>query len=125
MTSGGLEFGAYDFTSPAPLESIGTLLVKCPQGLAFRIRMDAGQGPSLDFSPRFMESTATNARIAYNLYVDPSRTLIWGNGDRSTMVFSGVGSGFPIQIPIFGRVFPGQPVPPGAYQDRVTITLEW
>ena len=125
LASGGLEFGVYDFSSPAPLDTIGTILVNCSQGLTFRIRLDAGRNSGLGFSPRFMQSAAANARIAYNLYIDPSRSMIWGNGDQSTSAFSGVGVGIAMQIPVFGRVFPAQIVPPGAYQDRVTITVEW
>jgi spore coat protein U-like protein len=124
VTSGGIEFGAYDFTSSAPLDTTGSILVNCPRGLTFRIRMDAGRNSGLSFNPRFMRSAA-NARIAYNIYIDPSHVSVWGSGDQATEVFRGVGAGVPLQIPVFGRIFAGQPAAPGDYRDSLTIILDW
>lgn len=125
LGAGGLSFGAYDFTSPAPLDSTGSIQVSCPRGLQFRVRMDAGRNSALAFSPRYMLLAGGSARISYNVYIDSSRSLVWGDGAYGTTVFSGVGIGVPVPITVFGRIFAGQAVPPGVYQDRVTLTVEW
>lgn len=127
----GLAFGAYDPFSPVPLDSMGTVLVSCsgtPGSLvAYTVRL--GTGGSGSFAARRMRGNGPWS-LDYNLYVNPARSLVWGDGNGGSQV---VGEAFrlahhrPVNRvhAIHGRLFPRQNVAPGPYADTLVLTLEF
>ena len=65
------------------------------------------------------------ASMEYNLYLDPSRVQIWGDGTGESQVVAGVNPGIPQDIAVYGRIFGGQNLAVGDYRDSVTIIIEW
>jgi spore coat protein U-like protein len=65
--------------------------------------------------------------LNYNLYVDPARTLVWGDGTGATATVSGVREvkGRPVffDYAVYGRVFADQAPPPGSYTDTILVTV--
>jgi len=66
--------------------------------------------------------SADGSLVAYRL----STTLdgpLWGDGSAGTAVWSGVGTGATVSVPMYGMV-PVQSTPaPGDYRDTVTATV--
>ena len=69
-----------------------------------------------------MMSPQFGALLQYNLYTDPARTEIWGDGQFGVTV-PGAGNGTTQSFPVYGRVFPGQVVPSGPYSDYIQVTV--
>lgn len=110
---------------PTPLNVTGLMMVRCvAQPGSFTVIM--GPGGSGDQLNRTMFSGPTNT-LAYNIYRDPARTLIWGDGTLPTVTRSGVRNrrGRPSWFfyPYFGRVYANQAPNSGFYTDSIVTTV--
>jgi len=108
------------------LSSIAYIRVACSDDTPigrYKIALTRGKGRS--FFPRFMKSD--KSRVAYNLYIDPGRSIIWGNG-RKGSVLQGVGPCTelaPCTHVIYGKanILSKQKIKSGEFQDRVRVVL--
>jgi len=136
ISATGVSFGAYDAAMTAPTDSTGAVDVTCTylppgKGASVNFAIQLSQGLAGSYAPRTLGSAAGS--LSYNLYLDPARSLIWGNGLGSTGVAAGkvtvgpgVGNGTRSQsFPIYGRVPPLQVVGAGTYADSITVTIEF
>jgi spore coat protein U-like protein len=118
-----LDFGIYNPGSAAPLDVAGNLDVRCVGGAgSFVVTISPGTNGS--FFPRQLASGPY--LMQYNLYSDPARSQIWGDGTGGTSVNSGnkpsAGKPLSFSFPIYGRIFPRQSVAAGVYSDSLLVT---
>lgn len=124
----GMEFGDYWPTDARHRDSTGEIRVSCqgePGQMLYRIRLSSGNSGS--FAARAMSGGGT---LNYNLFRDPARSRVWGDGSSGTEVVVGWlvnprGDG-PVSRRhlVYGRLFAGQGVIPGAYVDLIQVTVE-
>lgn len=132
----GVAFGSYDIVAPLPTDSNGSLELVCtyvpsPGGPPPIINVYFSAGASGTFTDRRMMS-ATDA-LRYNLYMDPARSLIWGDGAAGTAFQSvsiragpGVGNATRTELfTIYGRIPARQSVDSGDYTDTIVVTVEF
>jgi spore coat protein U-like protein len=112
----GVSFGSYDVFNTQPLDISGTINVSCDSSTSYSLSLSSGSG---SFTTRLMTSGVN--RLAYNLYQDPTRLTIWGDGAGGTSMVNATGLG--AAYPVFGRIRALQNVPVGAYADTITVTL--
>jgi spore coat protein U-like protein len=115
--SGSLAFGTYDGFSTTPLDTTAQLSLKCPASNAPQVWISKGN--SATYTPRTLLS-GTQA-LPYNVYLDPARTVIWGDGTGGTSVFAPPKGN--AQTTIYGRIPAGQDVVPGMYTDDLVVTV--
>jgi spore coat protein U-like protein len=120
----GVSFGSYDVFDLAPLDSTGVLTFVCnglSQGDALAIALSAG-GASSPYSRRMARP---GAHLAYNLFLDPARTAVWGDGAGGSALYGPVTppSGVSQTVIIYGRVPARQNVSVGLYADTVIATI--
>jgi spore coat protein U-like protein len=62
-------------------------------------------------------------QLNYNLFVDASRVVVWGDGSggSSTVALTAAAA----DIPVYGRVPGGQNVPAGSYIDTIVVTVTY
>jgi spore coat protein U-like protein len=75
-----------------------------------------------------MTSALTATPLAYDLYMDPSRTLRWGGAPTEAIIVSGSGMNTPVARSVYGRVeAPDAEAadPANNYQDAVTLSVTW
>jgi spore coat protein U-like protein len=136
LAATGVSFGAYDAALATPSDSVGSVTVTCshvPPGggdsVSYALMLSPGFAGT--FAPRTLVSTG--GALQYNLYTDPARRTIWGNGIGGTGIVSGrltvgrgVGNSTRSQTyPIYGRIPPLQSVGTGNYLDTITVTIEF
>ena len=65
--------------------------------------------------------------LGYNLYMDASRTTIWGDGTSGTSAYSrnNPPNGTNVSLPVYGRVGAAQDVSAGTYSDTVLATINF
>ncbi len=118
-----VDFGIYNPGAAASLDVTGSVDVRCT-GNAGTFVLTISQSSSGGFAPRRMVSGPY--LMEYNLYADPARQLIWGDGTGGTVVNSGekTSAGPPVSFsfPIYGRIFPRQSVGAGFYTDTLLVT---
>jgi spore coat protein U-like protein len=116
-----LDFGSVGLLNTAR-NGTSTISVQCVSGTPYKVGLDGGLHSGSDISARRM-AQGTNS-VAYQLYRDAARTLVWGNTPGSDMV-AATGTGSPQILTVYGQV-PAQPTPPaGTYQDTVVVSVTY
>lgn len=135
VTAVGVNFGVYDPYLTAPDDSVGEIAVTCTHvsgpaiDVRYTVTLSTGGGGS--FAPRRLR--AGTALLGYNLWSDPARSSIWGNGSSGTVIVSGllkvgpgVGNGVRTAVhPIYGRIPALQDAAEGDYLDSIVATLTY
>ena len=112
----GVIFGSYDVFNAQSVESTGNVAVTCDVSTPYSIALTPGSG---NFASRTLTSGANT--LAYNLYADPARSSVWGDGTAGTVTVSG--SATSANHTVYGRIPAGQNVFAGSYSDLITVTL--
>jgi spore coat protein U-like protein len=124
-SSAQIAFGTYDPLSALPLDATGTVDVICDKNnVAVRVELDRGGGGS--YLPRQMRFGIQT--LAYNLYVDSTRSIVFGNGSGGTQAGAGMtsaigGAEFRARIPVYGRIPPGLDAAFGSYSDSINVSV--
>ena len=115
-----MDFGRLDLEDQG--EVTGELVVNCDQPGRFSVGLSAGLGR---YAGRIMRGDGGH-ELRYNLFVDPARQRIWGDGVSSgTQTIKGESDGRrPSVIPIYGVVPSSQTVHSGGYSDNLLVTVE-
>jgi spore coat protein U domain-containing protein, fimbrial subunit CupE1/2/3/6 len=128
VTSTPVNFNTYDVFSPIPSDSTGSLTLNCnnPDKKPLPVTIAISSGNAGIFTPRQMRQTTGPDRMNYNLFIDPSRTTIWGDGTGSTSIVTEVVTrDFILNEVIYGRVPAQQNLSVGTYSDILTVTVSW
>ncbi len=128
----GVIFGNYDIFLNTPLDSTGSISVECSANVP-KATLTLGTSPnSGSFNPRKMRRSGGTDLLDYNIYIDASRTTIFGNGTSGTSWiilerphFGGKPQPWSQTVTIYGRIPPGQDLSVGNYNDILTVTLDW
>ncbi|KCZ59660.1 hypothetical protein HY30_13725 [Hyphomonas chukchiensis] len=129
ISSDDVSFGTYDPLSGSNHDATGEVRVTCGAlvasvGVSYTISLSSGSsGTALSRSMANGGST-----LAYNLYTNPSRTSVWGNGAGGTVT---LGNSYTLSLlfpktdafPVYGRIPPGQTVGAGSYADSLVATV--
>lgn len=118
VNSSGLNFGNYDPSAALDKLGAGTIAVNCSLASAYTISLSAGQGT---FSNRTLKDGRNS--LSYNLFIDVTRLLIWGDGTAVTSTVGGVGTGANVNVTAYGKMPAQQNVRVGSYSDAVVITI--
>jgi spore coat protein U-like protein len=116
-------FGNYAPGDATPLDVTGQIGVRCT-GSAGKFVAEISPGGSGTFVQRKM--LAGVFQLGYNFYLNPSHTVVWGDGTGGSQTVGVAKPGTGQQnftLPVYGRVFPGQSVGAGTYSDNVLVTI--
>jgi len=124
-------FGAYDGLDQVIVDSTGDIEVSCGTDtigdvMSYEVELSGAKRGS---RPRELSEQGNNA-LYYNLYTDPSRTLIWGDGKGSTVM---VTDSYTFTVlccvtrnyTVYGRIDAGQNVEPGLFSDSITVKVDF
>ena len=123
-----MSFGNYDVFSIAPTDGAGTVTVNCGRRVV-RATVTLGvSSTSGAFIPRRMKRLAGTDVLDYNVYTDPSRTVVFGDGTGGTSDIRprrppGPPANWSQTITTYGRIPPRQDVSAGAYSDTLSVTV--
>jgi spore coat protein U-like protein len=134
ITAVSLNFGAYDPVVTSPDDSVGTVTVTCRHlsGAAERVNYSVTLSNGMNgTSPSTRKLAGGTARLGYNVFTDPARTQVWGNGTGGTVIASGavtvgpgVGNGTKsFMHTVYCRIQQLQDAVPGTYNDTLVLTL--
>jgi len=135
ITAVGVNFGAYDPLATAADDSTATVTVACRyvSGAAERVKYSVTLSNGMNGSSATTRKmkTGTSGLLGYNVFADPARTRVWGNGSDNTVIATGemiVGPGNgngtrTFTHTVYGRIPQLQDAVPGTYSDAVLLTL--
>jgi spore coat protein U-like protein len=114
-------FDAYDPSSKLPLDSVAEVAIDCTRPVPVTLQLGPSRVTGSVADRRMRHLSRSAEALGYNLFSDPSRTRVWGDGAR------GSASALHIErrgvVRIYGRIFPGQEPWVGTYEDAVSITI--
>ena len=120
-----MSFGTYMPLTPTHVDVIGQFTIRC-QAQPGTFVVAIAHGMSGNQLARTLSAGGGNT-LDYNLYRDPARTQIWGDGNLPSFVVTGVrqrrGRPSVYNYPIYGRVFANQAPNPGQYVDNLVATV--
>ena len=116
-----IAFGAYNVFNTAPVDSVGSLLFNCTG--AKNVSIEISQGQSGTFQPRALRQGGES--LYYNLFLDPSRSIVWGNGSGGTQTYVTDPGKEDVTVTIYGRIPPQQDISHGTYGDSVVVTINF
>lgn len=129
VNSGALNFNTYDpggVNASTPLQRSGSFRVTCTNGTPGTVMLSQGNNPtggSSDASPLRRMEGDPGIYLRYDIYQDVGYTTVWGNTTGTAEAV--IGTGGQSFLTVYGRVLPGQIVPPGTYSDTVTVTVSF
>jgi spore coat protein U-like protein len=109
----GVSFGNYDPLGGSAVDGVGNVNVSCDVETSFTVSLGTVNGTVGD-----RRMTGAPAHLAYNLYRDSSRLLVWGEAGAGVS-----SSGTNIDLTVYGRIPGAQNVPANVYADSVTVTV--
>jgi spore coat protein U-like protein len=119
LTSGSLNFGAYDPVvthATSDLDGSGTFTIACTKNAAATLSL--GLGLNASGAQTRLSDGASNF-LNYNLYTTSLRTVIWNA--TNTVAYTALTKN-PFTETVYGRIPQAQDVPGATYNDTVTIT---
>ena len=122
-----MAFGSLALVGGTGGQATNVLTVTCTAGTPFTIGLNQGTAPTATIATRLMRGPVpvTTSTVAYSLYQDAARTILWGN-TTETQVNGGTATGLPQNFTVYGQILGGQGVAPaGAYTDTVTVTVTY
>ncbi|HEY9467582.1 MAG TPA: spore coat U domain-containing protein [Vicinamibacterales bacterium] len=124
ISATSVNFGSYNVFNGSPTDSTGTVTYRC-NGSAHNITIGLTQGAGASFNQRQMQKGSES--LTYNLFVDASRTNIWGDGTGGTSVYSIANppNNTNVNLTVYGRVTAGQDVSAGTFSDTVTAVINF
>lgn len=130
-------FGIYDETQNDT--AVATISGSCSRGAiadpdVASTTIALSTGASGTYVSRQMVNGAN--RLNYNLYVDVTRSIVWGDGSAATSTVSALtvlsngrflnpNDTRTFSLPAYGRIPAGQSVARGAYADTITVTITY
>jgi spore coat protein U-like protein len=129
VTTTGVAFGTYSPLGNNTRDSVGGIDVSCSaqagSTVSYAITLTAGTG---SYASRQMASGAD--RLAYNLFTDSPRSLVWGDGTGGTSIVSDsytlATSPMVRSYNAYGRIPGGQSqARVGSYSDNLVITVTY
>lgn len=123
ITTTAVSFGSYNVFAGSADDATGQITYRCtfPRPPVVTIHLD--KGGSASFSPRQMRRGSET--LSYNLYLDSTRSTIWGDGTGGTQTYSRANPPIfqNVNVSVFGRIPAGQDVSAGTYSATVTATI--
>jgi spore coat protein U-like protein len=119
----------------APINGTALISVTCTRhprnGLSVDVPFDLFP-VTPDGPPRYMRDTPGGAYLAYDMYIDPARTRLWGDGSNGTETLGGTcflnekNRVCTLPFTIYGRVPGGQSqTPPGPYLGAIIARVDY
>jgi spore coat protein U-like protein len=126
VSSTPINFGSYDVFSPSATTSTGTISLSCAPKANVEIAIGAGSS-SGSFYPRTMQHAGLSDHLEYNLFTDPGRTQVWGDGTHGTshVHLQNVKNNNTLPVIIYGMIVPQQNVATGSYSDQLMVTITY
>ncbi len=82
-------------------------------------------GPGLSGTALTRRMYNGSSSLRYNLFTDPTRTQIFGDGSSGTSFVNNTCALLCTPVPVYGRLYGSQGGTAGAYSDAVTVTVNF
>jgi spore coat protein U-like protein len=122
ISTTAVNFGSYNVFSASPNDATGQITFRCSPPLPPLVTIQLDKGGASSFNPRQMRQGSEI--LNYNLYLDSTRSTIWGDGTGGSQAYTQSNPPASSQnANVYGRIPAGQDVSAGSYGATVTATI--
>jgi spore coat protein U-like protein len=127
VSASGVAFGNYNPLANANSDSTGSVSVTCTGSATATYTIAASAGTGTYLARKLVSGSQL---LSYNVYIDNTRTTIWGDGSSGTSLISGnitaTSGGTTQPSTVYGRIPSGQQTASvGSYSDILTVTVTY
>jgi spore coat protein U-like protein len=117
VSSVPVNFGSYDVYASGNTQTIGQVTVTCdPVTTSYTVALNGGTYGTI---AQRKQSSGSDF-LLYNLYTDPARSILWGDGSTNGVTVS---SSSPNPLNVYGSIPGQQDVSEGTYTDHVSVMV--
>jgi len=117
-----MAFGNYNPLSGAPRNRATRIITAvCRGNGTLTVALSTGQSNS--YTLRYMTSASTSDQLDYNLYIDATRTVVWGDGTGGSQTVSQNFSNSTVRLIAYGQIPAMENIAAGTYTDLITATV--
>ena len=116
-----LGFPNYDVFNLAATTTSQTAKFRCDNDV--NITIGIGKSSTSNSIANRQMSAGGADRLNYNIYKNAGFTLLWGDGTAGTTALVVATNNQNANVPIFGKIDPGQDVTVGNYSDTVVLSV--
>ncbi|MGH8308038.1 MAG: Csu type fimbrial protein, partial [Gammaproteobacteria bacterium] len=113
--------GNYNPFAAGPRNRTGRITVTCNGNGTLTVALSTGQSGS--YNPRYMISGTTTDHLDYNLYTNPARTIIFGDGTGGTQTVSKRFKNNSVRVNVYGQIPALENIAQGSYTDSIVATV--
>jgi len=118
-----LDFGPYVDGSPSSILTSALFELNCKDiGTAAPVVSAGPSATTGDYQNRRMNGPG-GSQLRYQVFTNPSRTIVWGDGTRDTQAIIASGTGEHRTFTIHGELFGNQYGEVGRYGDTLVVTV--
>jgi len=130
VSATALAFGTYTPSQGTATDALATVSIVCNPnldlGITFTVRLSTGGSGS--YAGRAM--TSAGGTLQYQVYQDPARTQVWGDGSAGTATNGGSFAALPFftlnqSYTAYGRITSRQNVGAGVFTDTLIVTVTY
>jgi len=119
-----LDFGAFEDGSPSAVLTTATIDLTC-RGIGESTVAIVTAGPSaVSGGYQSRQLSRGDSRLQYQVYINPSRTIVWGDGTQDTQPMVVPGPSVNRSFTVYGGLFQNQSGEVGRYSDVLRITVQ-
>jgi spore coat protein U-like protein len=126
VTAGHIDFGGYDALRQAAATAVGYVSFRCSVP-AHNVHIWLSAGQSGNPLARTLTRSGEGPPVLYQLTLDAGRTEVWGDGLRSTSVYTlaSAPANTEIRVPVYASILGQDPPTAGGYTDTIRVRLIW
>jgi spore coat protein U-like protein len=120
VSATSVAFGTYNVFNTGAVDSTGTVSFYCDKKEK-HLQIALGRGGETTFDRKLRQS---GEALSYNLYLDATRTTVWGDTTGGTTVYSTKPKNKEhVTVTVYARLPAGQDVGVGNYSDSIVVTM--
>lgn len=130
LSSTSLSFGHYVPYEATPTDSTATITVTCTSSNVVPVIINGSISLTGPGAPSERDLIDGSNRLRYQLFLDPSRTMVWGDGGsgdtRSVIGIASIAGPFQATVTVYARIPAGQSgAMVGNYIGQITVVLNY
>lgn len=119
ISSGSMNFGPYNPFSESNLYTSAHININCLNDTDVVIKTTSMIDRNQLRTMNNIQYPEQNDVLAYQLFIDPARNQLFGDGNNNTVVYSGINKNFVL----YGTLLKKQNVFKGIYQDNIMLEI--
>lgn len=120
-----IDFGDISPRNSGYISVVTYITTICTRETNFSISLGAGASGNILHRLLTANSALNNDKLEYSIFKDLNLSSLLGDGTNGTVTLTGVGTGTPQALPVYGYLRLNQYIRPDYYTDNLTVSVSY